>query len=125
PADGAATWYRLTPLGPERIALEIVGLFPPEAAGRRRARGARPGDAAGRAPGGHGGLRARAGGAAIARRRARPALAAGSRRRPLPGMGGRLTRGDERVDEDPHRGGAGVFLGHPGGGGVAAAGLGQ
>jgi len=32
PADGAATWYRLTPLGPERIALEIVGLFPPETA---------------------------------------------------------------------------------------------
>jgi phenylpropionate dioxygenase-like ring-hydroxylating dioxygenase large terminal subunit len=32
PADGGAVWYRLTPLAPERIALEIVGLFPPEAA---------------------------------------------------------------------------------------------
>jgi hypothetical protein len=32
PADGAAVWYRLRPLGPERIALEIVGLFAPEAA---------------------------------------------------------------------------------------------
>jgi len=32
PTDGAATWYRLTPLDPERIALEIIGLFPPEAA---------------------------------------------------------------------------------------------
>ena len=32
PADGSAVWYRLTPLGPERIALEIVGLFAPEAA---------------------------------------------------------------------------------------------
>jgi phenylpropionate dioxygenase-like ring-hydroxylating dioxygenase large terminal subunit len=32
PADGSVVWYRLTPLAPERIALEIVGLFPPEAA---------------------------------------------------------------------------------------------
>jgi hypothetical protein len=32
PADGSAVWYRLTPLAPERIALEIVGLYPPEAA---------------------------------------------------------------------------------------------
>jgi phenylpropionate dioxygenase-like ring-hydroxylating dioxygenase large terminal subunit len=35
PADGSAVWYRLTPLGPEKIALEIVGLFPPEAAADR------------------------------------------------------------------------------------------
>jgi phenylpropionate dioxygenase-like ring-hydroxylating dioxygenase large terminal subunit len=32
PADGAAIWYRLTPLAPERIALSIVGLYAPEAA---------------------------------------------------------------------------------------------
>ncbi|HEY1927642.1 MAG TPA: aromatic ring-hydroxylating dioxygenase subunit alpha [Caulobacteraceae bacterium] len=35
PADGSAVWYRLTPVAPERIALEIVGLFPPEAAADR------------------------------------------------------------------------------------------
>jgi len=28
----SAFWYRMVPLGPERIALEIVGLFPPEVA---------------------------------------------------------------------------------------------
>jgi phenylpropionate dioxygenase-like ring-hydroxylating dioxygenase large terminal subunit len=32
PRDGAVIWYRMTPLAAERIALEIVGLFPPEAA---------------------------------------------------------------------------------------------
>lgn len=32
PTDQSAVWYRLTPLSAERIALEIVGLFPPEAA---------------------------------------------------------------------------------------------
>jgi phenylpropionate dioxygenase-like ring-hydroxylating dioxygenase large terminal subunit len=32
PANGGASWYRLTPLGPERLALEIVGLYPPELA---------------------------------------------------------------------------------------------
>jgi phenylpropionate dioxygenase-like ring-hydroxylating dioxygenase large terminal subunit len=31
PADGSAVWYRLAPTGPETIALEIVGLYPPEA----------------------------------------------------------------------------------------------
>jgi phenylpropionate dioxygenase-like ring-hydroxylating dioxygenase large terminal subunit len=31
PAGGAVVWYRLTPLAPERIALDIVGLYPPEA----------------------------------------------------------------------------------------------
>jgi phenylpropionate dioxygenase-like ring-hydroxylating dioxygenase large terminal subunit len=31
PADGSAVWYRLMPTGPQTIALEIVGLFPPEA----------------------------------------------------------------------------------------------
>jgi phenylpropionate dioxygenase-like ring-hydroxylating dioxygenase large terminal subunit len=29
PSNGGASWYRLTPLGPERLALEIVGLYPP------------------------------------------------------------------------------------------------
>ncbi|HEY1427359.1 MAG TPA: SRPBCC family protein, partial [Caulobacteraceae bacterium] len=28
----SVVWYRLTPLGPERIALEIIGLYPPELA---------------------------------------------------------------------------------------------
>lgn len=32
PAQGSTVWYHLTPLGPERIQLEIVGLYPPEAA---------------------------------------------------------------------------------------------
>jgi phenylpropionate dioxygenase-like ring-hydroxylating dioxygenase large terminal subunit len=32
PAGGAVVWYRLNPLTPERIALDIVGLYPPEAA---------------------------------------------------------------------------------------------
>ena len=32
PANGGAVWYRMTPLGPERIDLEIVGLHPPAAA---------------------------------------------------------------------------------------------
>jgi phenylpropionate dioxygenase-like ring-hydroxylating dioxygenase large terminal subunit len=27
--DAGVTWYRLTPLGPQSIALEIVGLYPP------------------------------------------------------------------------------------------------
>ena len=27
---GFATWYRMVPLGPARIGLEIIGLFPPE-----------------------------------------------------------------------------------------------
>ena len=31
-ADEGVTWYRLTPRGPEQIALEIIGLYPPEAA---------------------------------------------------------------------------------------------
>lgn len=31
--EDAAYWYRMVPLGPERIALEIVGLFPPDVAG--------------------------------------------------------------------------------------------
>ncbi|HLK26415.1 MAG TPA: aromatic ring-hydroxylating dioxygenase subunit alpha [Caulobacteraceae bacterium] len=29
PSDGAVIWYRMTPTGPERIALEVVGLYPP------------------------------------------------------------------------------------------------
>ncbi len=32
PASGAVILYRMNPLGPERIALEVVGLAPPEAA---------------------------------------------------------------------------------------------
>ncbi|HXQ11549.1 MAG TPA: aromatic ring-hydroxylating dioxygenase subunit alpha [Caulobacteraceae bacterium] len=31
-ADGSAVWYRLTPTAPERIELDIVGLYPPERA---------------------------------------------------------------------------------------------
>ena len=31
PASGGAVWYRLIPIAPERIELEIVGLYPPEA----------------------------------------------------------------------------------------------
>ena len=32
PANGGAAWYRMTPIGPERIGLEILGLYPPELA---------------------------------------------------------------------------------------------
>ena len=32
PRDRAVIWYRMTPLAAERIALEIVGLYPPESA---------------------------------------------------------------------------------------------
>jgi len=32
PASGGAAWYRLSPLGPERLELEIIGLYPPEIA---------------------------------------------------------------------------------------------
>jgi phenylpropionate dioxygenase-like ring-hydroxylating dioxygenase large terminal subunit len=32
PSESGATWYRLNPLGPERIELEIVGLYPPDLA---------------------------------------------------------------------------------------------
>jgi phenylpropionate dioxygenase-like ring-hydroxylating dioxygenase large terminal subunit len=33
PTSGGAVWYRMTPLAPKRIELEVVGLYPPEAAG--------------------------------------------------------------------------------------------
>lgn len=32
PSDGGATWYRINAVGPERIELEIVGLYPPDQA---------------------------------------------------------------------------------------------
>ena len=30
--EGSVIWYRMDPVGPERVALEVVGLVPPDAA---------------------------------------------------------------------------------------------